>query len=717
MTDQPTLDNAPAETFWIGSAIKALDGTAGRVGGYLVKFGLPHDAQGEYFMPDTNFHLDWYPGARPVLFHHGMGESEAEAIGHVYKLQTDDSGLWAEAELDLNIPVARQVYDEVRRGKIGWSSGSIPHLVKVEADGRIVDWPVVEASLTATPAAGKRTTVQAIKTELTAQPVEPSAKEAERDSGEVPKPESLAMKGVNEMTQDQLIAALEKAGIDSETILGIVKELSATPEAPAEMPEAVDAAPEDVPVEEDPNMMTEKGMQAMQDDKQAEIKAIIRAYMSERDAAKTAEPISKTDAVGARTAPAVVRPRSKWSHLSFEDLAFTYDAMKAAAMAQSRGGMAPWRPSSDMLREIAAKGLDAHREGRIALSNNAIKSLQVAAKANELNYSTQASYGDEFVPEAWRAQLWEKPRIDNVVAQNTVFIPMPSNPYKLPIESTDPTVYAVSETTAENQLTLADSNSPIPDSKVGTTNATLTAAKLALRVGISEELNEDSIIPVATLWRSQAVRAMEDARDNVLLNADATTGSSNINYSGSSITAGDKVLYGGGDGFFHLPLIDNTALAVSMGGATPTLSKIREARAKLGRAMISDLSNLVIYVDPLTYVKLLQVDELNVFMNNGQSATVLNGEVGRIDNIPVFVSNEIAQSSSTGVVSSTAASNTLGRLLIVHKPSWIAGYRREVRVNFDYIAAYDAWQLVVTMRMALARRSTDCAALLYNIAV
>ena len=38
-------------------------------------------------------------------------------------------------------------------GALGWSSGAMAHLVrKLKADGRIVRWPWIEASLTATPA-------------------------------------------------------------------------------------------------------------------------------------------------------------------------------------------------------------------------------------------------------------------------------------------------------------------------------------------------------------------------------------------------------------------------------------------------------------------------------------------------------------------------------------------------------------------------------------
>ena len=59
---------------------------------------------------------------------------------------------------------------------------------------------------------------------------------------------------------------------------------------------------------------------------------------------------------------------------------------------------------------------------------------------------------------------------------------MPSNPFELPIEGTDPTVFFVPESSDEAQLTLGSGN-PIPDSKIGSGKVQLAAKKLALRVG------------------------------------------------------------------------------------------------------------------------------------------------------------------------------------------------------------------------------------------
>ena len=148
----------------VSTAVKML-GDGGRVGGYLVVWGddARRDLQGEYFSPETDLGLDWYP-RRPVLYQHGLDGALGPAlIGQIEAMQPDSVGLWVEAQLDLRRRWARAVLDLVRQGALGWSSGSLPHLVEIEADGHIRRWPIVEGSLTPTPAEPCYTDAVAVK--------------------------------------------------------------------------------------------------------------------------------------------------------------------------------------------------------------------------------------------------------------------------------------------------------------------------------------------------------------------------------------------------------------------------------------------------------------------------------------------------------------------------------------------------------------------------
>ena len=143
-------------------AIKSI--SENRVGGYLIVFGDENmrDLHNEYFTPDTDIKESWY-SVRPLLYQHGHdGEIKSESIGFVDKLVKKVDGWWAEAQIDLHMDYAKEVVDLVKKGVLYWSSGAISHLVDV-VSGEIKTWPLIEGSLTPTPAEPRRTNVSQIK--------------------------------------------------------------------------------------------------------------------------------------------------------------------------------------------------------------------------------------------------------------------------------------------------------------------------------------------------------------------------------------------------------------------------------------------------------------------------------------------------------------------------------------------------------------------------
>lgn len=749
------LPDSPADEYFTGGALKAV-GEQGEVSGYLIVWGSPaqRDVQGEYFTPETEMRLDYYK-ERPVLYHHGMGESGSVKIGEIYDIAKDGKGLYARARLFLNDPDpevrtgATAAWKLTKQDKLFWSSGSLAHLVESDPDGRITKWPLIEGSLTPTPAEPQRTKVDAIKTAIQklvtdadTAPIEPAAIEA---SDDVPTPamkrtatpkSKTRKRGTKMLTMEQ-IEALREKGLDDSAIVNVMGVLA---EGVSAEPDGLMAEDEEEEREEEEEEApfrseTESGTDVNLVKPPAKASGLTPETVVLQQEVKTLQGVVRNmktapppdDATPAGRSKGEYkgithRVTSKYDGLSAMDLAFLKSVMDGTPEVQKRGGN--WTPDEP---EAYYKALAIKTEDEKITVPPALAERFAAIKANgfksdELNYSTQGSYGDEFVPTLWRSQLWRTPRLDNAVFANSVSIEMPSNPYKLPIEGGDPTVYAVGETKDESTLLLSTSSSIIPDSKVGTADTTMTAAKLALRVMLAEELNEDSIIPVIALWREQSVREMEDAREAVILSADDSTGASNINYDGTSATtavaAVSRFLYGGGDGYLHLTLItDKSGLAVDMGNSAPTLTKIRDARGKLNRNLFQKRSDLRYYCDPETLLKLESLDEAIVTSINGQGSTFEGREMKAIDGIQVHPTAEMGLSTSTGVVSATGGNNTRGRLLLVHVPSWYVGFRREVRVNFDYMPVYDAHILIVTMRMALVRRAADVASLLYNINV
>src|SRR5690606_12545152 len=116
----------------------------------------------------------------------------------------------------------------------------------------------------------------------------------------------------------------------------------------------------------------------------------------------------------------------------------------------------------------------------------------------------------------------------------------------------------------------------------------------------------------------------------------------------------------------------------------PTLSLMRQVRAKLRNAYATDLRNLMWIVDFSTYMKLLAIDEVSSAANRGSAPTGVTGVLGGIDGVDLFVSNEMALADTDGKVTQSANVTNTGRALLVHRPSWVAGYRRRVTSSLTF---------------------------------
>lgn len=138
-----------------GDAVKAIG--ENKVGGYLVRFSSPKDPDlsGEFFTAKTQFGP---ANILPVFYHHGFDGSIGKRVIGKADVKFDDVGLWLEAQLEMRDEYEKMIYDLAKQGKLGWSSGSLSHLVEYEPVGKstwIKTWIVGEASLTPTPAEGR----------------------------------------------------------------------------------------------------------------------------------------------------------------------------------------------------------------------------------------------------------------------------------------------------------------------------------------------------------------------------------------------------------------------------------------------------------------------------------------------------------------------------------------------------------------------------------
>lgn len=723
-----------------GGAIKALDGD--RIGGYLCLWGSPDtaDLQGEYFTPETDFKLNYYPN-RPVLYHHGLdGTIKAEKIGTIDTITPDDTGLWIEAQLDSHNQWVRAVKELIQRGVLGWSSGSAPNLVEV-VKGWIKTWPIIEGSTTPSPAEPRGVNVVPLKTYLEQLLLETEGEPTEaKEPGELVKeqpeantatgdtPETLPIEAKSHQEtkmnmQDIILAVLQAVmgqGVDlSEEQQAAIAQQVMDAYQQSE-PDAAAMSMDTVVSEPDVASQIAQAIAPFVGKAAADFVAAQEAHNNALKAAvngaakAAAKAAAKPASKAAGYSGGNITLRTQFADMTPEDMSYY---VKFRNATRARQGLPAWVPDAKFMRELADKAGKAYEAGELRFGDKketeaALKSINTY-KAAELDYSTQSGYGDEWVPDLWASQVWERARLDNVIMPLFQNVEMPSNPFELPVETSDPTVYYVPETTAESELTLAGSGSVIPDSKMATTKVQLSAKKLALRVGFSAELEEDSIIPWVAQLRMQSLRAIEDAIDNVLLNGDTETGATgNVNLVDSTPPSTSKYL--AFNGIRKLALVTNTANSTSGSGLAPTLAQIRTARFLLARAYAANPNNLAIIVPTETYAKLLGLTEFLTMDVIGNQATILTGQIGAIDGIPVLQSNEFPLVNTAGKVSDTSGNNTLGSLAIVYKPGWYVGYRRRVNASVDFLPYFDSYQMTATVRLGFINRDTDVASVLYN---
>lgn len=137
-----------------GVRIKSIKADSIEIEGRAVLFDRV-DLSGEKFSPETDFWFKYIgmDSARPLLWDHSYDNEGPglDPIGRVTSIKADETGLWFEATLDRASQYAESIERLIEMGVIGASSGSAPHMVRYIGQ-TIKSWPIVEISLTPTPA-------------------------------------------------------------------------------------------------------------------------------------------------------------------------------------------------------------------------------------------------------------------------------------------------------------------------------------------------------------------------------------------------------------------------------------------------------------------------------------------------------------------------------------------------------------------------------------
>ena len=299
-----------------------------------------------------------------------------------------------------------------------------------------------------------------------------------------------------------------------------------------------------------------------------------------------------------------------------------------------------------------------------------------------------AGEGAEWVPTGLSAEVIDRVRLELKVGNLHTRLPMPTNPYQIPIVSSDPTAYLVAESTA-------DVSTKIIASDKGTSDRTLTAKKLGARVLFSEELSEDSIVPVLPELKNNIVVALKTGVEDCTINGD-TSGT----HQDSDVTSAADAR----KAWLGYRKMAQSAAKVDI--STFNADVLRTIRKKMGVYGVNPV-NLAWVVGISGYIQMLGIkdDQNNPMVTTidkyGPNATILTGELAKFDGSPIIVSEKVRETlNASGVYDGTTTTKT--EIILVYRPGFRFGDRRKVTIKTDEDIETDQTILVATLRMAFA---------------
>jgi len=659
-----------------------------------IPFGGPNngkDSDGQYFSARTKTFFEFFKEI-PVFYYHGFNpdrtpQGTPEVIGTAKFNHTDEQGHWFKVSLNRASNFARRVWDAALKGLARASSGALAHLVRVARDGEILQWATAELSVF--DIGEKRQPANAYAVAM------PALKARYKD---LSIPSELDDNGAQSLPEaGNTQAADDTATHPTTTISGVIKM--------------------------DENLSE---LVAAEFAKQAAIKAEADKK-AELDAAKIADAVKmerekwETEAAKANRLPSHRAPyatkfadTNAFDGLSAADTAVLISTVKSAKAPVSEGAYKALRVKLEEDKsETGYEGVKAMKA--VGLHN---------IKADEMDYSTLASYGDEWVGIAYSTALWESIRVGTFVLGKIPQIEVPAGMESiyLPLESTDPTFYKVAETASSNTA----QGAPVPTvtaSLLGTGRVLLTLAKMGARVVWSGELNESSLIPFAAQLRQQLAVSGAEYLESAILDGDTAAGATtNINDIGGTPAATDWFM------LFNGPrksaLVTTTANSRSAAGSLDVTDYLETVKLMGGAGINAlDQSKVGFVVDPNTYYKTLALPEV-LTRDVYSSPTIENGRLTGLFGYGLNVSAQMHKASAVRKANTagkvdvdTVGNNTTGSILAVRFDQWKFGWARRMTLETTRFANSDSNEIVAMMRVGLIQRDTEAAAITYNVGV
>lgn len=251
---------------------------------------------------------------------------------------------------------------------------------------------------------------------------------------------------------------------------------------------------------------------------------------------------------------------------------------------------------------------------------------------------------------------------------------------------------------------------------------TFTAQKLGVTQLYSSEVDQDAIVPLVEMIMGSISDGIGASIEDSLINGsgDLTTldnAAASKLYTTAATALGRDMFKG-----FRNAILGTNGTSIKIDGGTFATGLLRKTRAQMGRYG-ADPRKLFWIVSVNNLMNVLGLAEVITVDKYGPNATILTGEIGKIDGIPIIVSEfAYINLNASGVYDNvTTTKNTM---VLVYSDAWRIGDRRLVRIQSDTFITSDqsvvvgSWrgdiQKIQGVNGATGQETTE--GLIYNIA-
>jgi HK97 family phage major capsid protein len=209
-----------------------------------------------------------------------------------------------------------------------------------------------------------------------------------------------------------------------------------------------------------------------------------------------------------------------------------------------------------------------------------------------------------------------------------------------------------------------------------TAKVTLSAVTLLTYIPLTYEMDEDSIVPMLPEIKADISEGFAVAYEKAIISGDAGTAAA---HQDADVT-NDYDCRCAWDG---LRLLCPDVSKVDFGGNIVNTNRARSIALNMG-VYGKDINNLVWVTSLDAYHQLRNTNEVITVDKYGPQATILKGEMGKFDGVPLVVSEHVPTNlDATGVNSGTYTDDIKTILILVRKDGWVIGDRRKLLLETD----------------------------------